>query len=206
MLDKVLTPIAHSVLSPIVSALNQRGVLPDQVTLTGFVIGMLCIPLLYLNWWNAALIVIVINRIFDGIDGELARLQGSQSDAGGFLDICLDFLFYSAVPLGFVLADSQNNGIAGAALIFSFIGTGSSFLAFAIMAERYKLKRIQFENKSFHYLNGLTEGSETIFFFVLFCLFPAYFNMLAWLFVAACCITIITRISGGYFTLRKIHE
>ncbi|MFA0698669.1 CDP-alcohol phosphatidyltransferase family protein, partial [Vibrio sp. 10N.222.49.C9] len=71
--------------------------------------------------------------ICDGLDGALARRQGI-TDAGGFLDISLDFLFYSMVPFAFVLANPEANAIAGAFLIFSFIGTGSSFLAFAVMA------------------------------------------------------------------------
>ena len=206
MLDKLMTPIAHRVLSPLVTLANRMGVSPDQVTILGFILGMACVPALYFQQWTTALLLIVLNRVCDGIDGELARRQNSQSDAGGFLDICLDFLFYAAVPFGFILADPEANAIAGAALIVAFIGTGSSFLAFAIMAERYKLERVQFANKSFHYLNGLTEGSETIGFFILFCLFPHYFAWLAWLFALACAITIATRIGGGYATLRRIHD
>jgi phosphatidylglycerophosphate synthase len=50
----------------------------------------------------------VLNRLFDGLDGALARRRG-LTDAGGFLDISLDFLFYALVPFGFMLADPAAN-------------------------------------------------------------------------------------------------
>lgn len=77
--------------------------------------------------------------------------------------------------LGFALANPVDNALAATLLLFAFIGTGSSFLAFAIMAGRYRLQRPRFPNKAFYYLHGLTEGTETIFAFVLFCLFPSTF-------------------------------
>lgn len=128
----------------------------------------------YLNWifnrlhgsayacleqYTAALVFIVLNRIFDGLDGALARRQGI-SDAGGFLDISLDFLFYSLVPFGFVLANPEANAIAGAFLIFSFIGTGSSFLAFAVMAGKRGIDNPVYKHKSLYYMSGLTEAPK----------------------------------------------
>lgn len=201
MLDKTVTPIAHALLRPIVYGLNSLNVRPDHITLLGFVIGLCSAPLIYSHHYYLALGCIAFNRICDGIDGELARLQQSQSDAGGFLDICLDFVFYASVPLAFVCAAPQENALAGATLLFAFMGTGSSFLAFAIMAEKRGVERIQFKNKSFYYINGLAEGTETIAFFVLFCLLPQYFAVLAWVFSAVCVITTCTRIAGGYKTL-----
>ena len=86
--------------------------------------------------------------------------------AGGYLDITLDFLFYAAIPLGFILANPEQNAIAGAILLATFLGSGSSFLAFAIAAEKLNLDKPQFKYKSFYYLNGLTEGTETIAIFL----------------------------------------
>tara|TARA_R100001039_G_scaffold38938_2_gene42625 strand:- start:11057 stop:11308 length:252 start_codon:yes stop_codon:yes gene_type:complete len=58
---------------------------------------------------------------------------GTPSDAGGFLDITLDFIFYQAVVFAFGLADPANLSWA-LLLMLSFVGTGISFLAFAVMA------------------------------------------------------------------------
>ncbi len=183
--------------------INKSGITANQLTVFGFLVGMFAVPLLAFEMWYGALIAIALNRILDGLDGALARYANQSSSAGGFLDITLDFLFYAAIPLGFILANPAQNAIAGAILLATFIGTGSSFLAFAIAAEKFKLDKPQFKYKSFYYLNGLTEGTETIALFVAFCIWPQHFAIMASLFAAACAITIFTRIYGGYHTLKQ---
>jgi len=203
MLDKYITPIIKPLLTPVVKLLHKRAITADQLTVAGFLIGLLAVPLLTLEYWYAALTAIILNRILDGLDGALARYANQSSSAGGYLDITLDFLFYAAIPFGFILANPEQNAIAGSLLLTTFIGTGSSFLAFAIAAEKFDIEKPQFKYKSFYYLNGLTEGTETIALFVAFCIWPQHFAPLAILFAIACMITIFTRIHGGYHTLRQ---
>ena len=205
MLDSTITPAVKACLTPIVGFISKTNLTPNQLTFIGFLIGLLALPFLAMQWWYLALSVILINRVLDGLDGALARHQGTSSSAGGYLDISLDFLFYAAVPLGFALANPEQNALPAAVLLAAFIGTGSSFLAFAIPAEKFQLAKPQFAYKSFYYLNGLTEGTETILIFVAFCIWPEHFGWLAYGFAAACGITIITRIYGGYSTLKQ-HE
>ena len=94
--------------------------------------------------------------------------------------------------------------LAGGWLLFAFIGTGSSFLAFAALAARHQIANPGYAHKSLYYLGGLTEGTETILLFVLGCLFPAHFAWLAWLFGALCWLTTATRICSGYQTLKRV--
>jgi phosphatidylglycerophosphate synthase len=206
MLDRWTMPLAQAPLQIAARRLQRWNVRPDQVTLASFGIGLLSLPLLALEFYLLALAAILFNRVGDGVDGALARLTGKASDAGGFLDIGLDFVFYAAVVLGFALADPAANALAAAFLLFAFIGTGTSFLAFAIMATRHGLERPHFQRKAFYYLHGLTEGTETILAFVLFCLWPQHFALLATLFAVACLITTATRLWGGYRTLRRLEE
>jgi len=180
--------------------LEARGVTADQVTVTGFAIGLLALPALAMGWYMLALGLIVANRIADGIDGVLARRSG-VTDAGGFLDIVLDFIFYSAVVVGFAFADPGKNALSAAILIFAFMGTGSSFLGFAVMAEKRGLTSPVYPTKSIYYLSGLTEGTETIAFYVAICLFPQAFPWLALLFAGACGVTTAIRVLTGYQTL-----
>ncbi|CAM3627803.1 CDP-alcohol phosphatidyltransferase family protein [Parendozoicomonas haliclonae] len=202
MIDRWTHAWIQAPLKSLAKQLHGR-ITPDQLTLLGFGIGALSLPLLLLEWYIPALVVILLSRIMDGLDGTLARM-GQPTDAGGFLDITLDFLFYSLVILGFALANPAQNALAAAFLIFCFIGTGSSFLAFAIMAEKHQLERVQFDNKSLHYLGGLTEGTETLLFYVAICIWPQAFPTLATIFGILCLITTATRIYGGYQTLSKV--
>ena len=203
MLDKFITPVIKPLLTPVVMLMHKRGITADQLTVVGFLVGLLAVPLLAFEIWHGALVAIALNRILDGLDGALARYANQSSSAGGFLDITLDFLFYAAIPLGFILANPEQNAIAGSLLLATFIGTGSSFLAFAIAAEKFKLEKPQFKYKSFYYLNGLTEGTETIALFIAFCIWPQHFAVMASIFSIACGITIFTRIHGGYHTLKQ---
>nr|WP_207132487.1 CDP-alcohol phosphatidyltransferase family protein [Klebsiella aerogenes] len=198
-------PRLKPVLNAIAGVLDRPGISPDGLTLFGFAIGVLALPFLALGWYGAALVAIVLNRLLDGLDGALARRRG-LTDAGGFLDISLDFLFYALVPFGFIVADPAQNALAGGWLLFAFIGTGSSFLAFATLAAKHQIANPGYAHKSFYYLGGLTEGTETILLFVLCCLFPAHFTWLAWCFGALCWLTTFTRIWSGYLTLREAQS
>ena len=205
MLDKWTAPLTQPPLRKLASGLMRLGVTANQITITGFLSGMVAIPLLSQEYYFLALLAIVTNRILDGLDGTLARMS-TPSDAGGFLDITLDFVFYSGVVLGFALAQPQTNALAACTLIFSFMGTGASFLAYAVMAERHQLKPPHHQHKSLYYLGGLAEGTETIVLFVLCCLFPDHFVQLAYGFSAVCVWTTVLRICGGYRAIVQAEE
>jgi len=202
MLDKYIVPKIKPVLQMGAKHLHRIKVSADQVTIVGFCVGVLAIPALASGHTLLALACLVINRVADGLDGELARLD-SPSDAGCFLDITLDFIFYAAFPLGFALYDPAQNALPAAFLIASFVGTGASFLAFASLAEKRSIKSQDFAYKGLYYLDGLAEGTETIVCFALMCLLPAKFALIASLFAALCVLTTINRVYSGYETLRK---
>lgn len=200
MLDKWTLEWVKPILLKTATILEKAGITPNVISIVGFIIGLSVVPALWAGLYLPALVIILVNRLFDGLDGTLARMK-TPTDAGGFLDITLDFIFYSAVIWGFALADPSRNALAAATLIFSFVGTGSSFLAFAVMAAKRNIQSIRYPQKGLHYLGGLTEGTETIAFFVLFCLLPGYFSTLAYVFSGLCWLTTILRIIAGYQTL-----
>lgn len=197
MFDRLLYPRIAQLLRPPASALAARGVRADHVTLAGFALGLCALPLLALHWYGLALGAILLNRLADGLDGAVARVTG-PTDRGAFLDVALDFFFYATVPLGFALADPSANALPAAVLITAFVGTGSSFLAFALVAERRGLTAADYPTKGLFYLGGLTEGAETIAVFCAMALFPAWFPALALLFAAACASTTVTRWLAGW--------
>lgn len=201
MIDARLQPLQRIVLRPPAAMLAARGISADAISVTGFAIGLLAIPALALGWWTAAFVLIAVNRIMDGLDGAVARISG-PTDRGAFLDIALDFVFYALVPVGFALADPAANALPAAVLIAAFVGTGSSFLAFAAIAAKRGDQPAPMPAKGIHYLGGLTEGFETIALFLAMCLFPAFFPVLAWIFAAACGVTTILRWHQGWTAFR----
>lgn len=201
MLDKHIVPILRKPLHVLAVQARRLGLSADTVTVVGFVIGLATVPAVAFGHPYLALVLLMLNRLADGLDGELARL-GAPSDAGGFLDITLDFIFYAVFPLGFALAEPATNALPAAVLIASFVGSGASFLAFATQAEKQAITSPDFEYKSLYYLNGLAEGTETILCFALMCLFADYFAPIAWVFAGVCLITAANRVFFGYRTLK----
>ncbi len=196
MLDRKVLDKTRTLLHTLASALLARNISANHVTIAGFVVGMCALPALLLDLPLLALVFIILNRLLDGLDGTLARMT-TPTDSGGFLDIVLDFLFYSSVPLGFALANPEQNALAAAVLIYAFIGTGCSFLAFAVIAAKREMSSTDYPNKSFYYLGGLTEATETIIVFALMCIWTEWFSVFAYGFAALCAITTVLRIRFG---------
>lgn len=172
------------------------GLTANQVTLLGLALGLIAAVLIALGATTWALLPLVLGRIADGLDGAIARAT-RKTDFGGYLDITADFLFYGAVPLGFVFADVPTHGAAGAFLLTSFYVNGASFLGYALLADRYGMETTAQGNKSLYYSNGLLEGTETIAFFVVICLFPTVFVPFAWIFGGLCFLTAGLRVWGA---------
>ncbi|MCJ8317891.1 CDP-alcohol phosphatidyltransferase family protein [Idiomarina sp.] len=201
MFDPFLTPYTKQILNEPARWLVKQNIKADHVTVGGFFVGTLAVPALALEYYLLALAFILLNRLADGLDGAVARLT-KTTDAGGYLDIVLDFVFYSAVVFGFLLANPENNAVAAGILMVTFMGTGATFLAFASLAAKRGIENLSYPNKSLHYMGGLTEGFETIIAFILFCLLPNQFVWLASLFAAMCWVTVLTRLYSGYQTLK----
>ena len=193
VLDGKARQIIDPVLDRMGGALAARGISANSVTGAGLAIGLAAALVIALEAYPAGLVLLLISRLADGLDGAVARHSGT-TDLGGFFDIVADFTFYGAIPFGFIFADPAANAVAGAVLLLSFYVNGASFLAFAIMAEKQGLTTMSRGSKSLYFTTGLAEGTETIATFCAFCLFPTAFTPIAYVFAAICFITAGARV------------
>ena len=168
------------------------GVQANTLTIAGFVFSVLGFIAVAYQQYGLTILFILLSRIMDGLDGPLAR-QTTATDFGGYLDIVFDFIFYSGTVFFFAVGQ-PDVALPAAFLIFSFMSTASAFLAYAIIAAKHGINHDKQGKKSFFYLQGITEGTETIFVLVLICLFPSYFDFIAYAFGALCWLTTIGRI------------
>lgn len=179
------------------AGIARTGTPANVVTLIGLSLGLLAAVLIGFGFPMVAILPLMLSRLADGLDGAVARAT-AKTDFGGYLDIAADFLFYGAVPFAFVAMNPAENGLAGAFLLTSFYFNGTSFLGYAILAEKHDMETSIHGQKSLYYSNGILEGTETILFFLLLCLLPQYFTLLAWGFGVACFVTGALRIYGAY--------
>ena len=191
MLDAKVRPLIDPPLNAVGRALAGAGVSANALTFTGLAIGLggaAAIASGHIGW---GLALILANRILDGLDGAVARVRG-PSDLGGYFDIVADFAFYVSVPVGFGILSAANT-LPALVLVASFVLTGVSFLAFAVIAGKRGATTQAHGRKSFFYSTGLAEGTETIAVFIAMCLWPAWFAPLAYGYAALCVLTLFQR-------------
>src|SRR5918995_195839 len=191
MFDARLRPLIEPPLDAVGRALAAHGISANLLTLTGLGLGLAAAVAIGFGAYSWGLILVVLNRLLDGLDGAVARATG-PTELGGYLDILADFVFYVSVPVGFGFAASENLPYA-LVLVATFVLTGVSFLAFAALAaKRGKVTRAQ-GRKAFFYSTGIAEGAETIVAFVVMCLLPWAFPVIASGFAILCIMTVFQR-------------
>lgn len=201
MFDAALRNIIDPPLNAMGTRIAAFGVSANAVTILGFMLGLAAVPLIAVEAYGAALVFILLNRFCDGLDGAVAR-HSLLTDFGGYLDIVCDFIFYSAIVFAFALARPEN-ALYSAFLIFSFMGTGATFLTYAIMAEKHDISTDIQGRKSLYYLGGLAEGGETIAAMILMCVLPDFFVWITLVFGTMCWVTTATRIYMAWLTFGK---
>lgn len=192
LIDRPLDALANQV-SPKISA--------NSITIIGFLIGTLSFIAIIKGQFTLALIFLALNRLCDGLDGAVARRRTS-TDLGAYLDILADFILWALLPVGFLLYDPQN-AFAAALLLSSFAMSMTAFLTFAMLAEKRGLSTQAQGKKSFYYLAGLAEGTETILFFALVMLWPDCFAPAALIFAGFVFLSVIGRLIVSINELRE---
>lgn len=191
MLDAKLRPLIDPPLNVAGLTLARIGVSANMLTFAGLALGLGgAIAIAFGQLW-LGLAFILANRLFDGLDGAVARVRG-PSQLGGYFDIVADFAFYVSIPVGFGVL-SADDTLPALVLVASFVLTGVSFLAFAAIAAQRGDETKAHGKKSFFYSTGLAEGAETIVVFVAMCLYPSWFAVIAYCYASLCVLTVFQR-------------
>ena len=191
MFDAKLRPLIDPPLNRLGALLSAAGLTANGLTFMGLAIGLAGAAAIAWQYYALGLALIVANRLIDGLDGAVARVRGS-TDLGGYYDIVADFAFYVSIPVAFGFADPAN-ALPALVLVASFVLTGTSFLAFAVIAAKRGEETEAHGRKSFFYSTGLAEGGETIAVFIAMALFPGWFAPIAWGYALLCVLTVCQR-------------
>ena len=200
MLDEELRKGAKPLYELPARVLAGRGVTGDALTGVGLGVGVLCLGAISLGLDAAALVLWLLNRLLDGLDGEVARSRGETTEFGVFFDIVADFFVYGGflVALGIQHPESR---LALMVLFLAYYLNGTVFLALSGILE--KLKRERLTERGLHFRRSLTEGFETILAGALFLLFPALVSTVAWVFAGMVFISAAQRILDGWRMLGR---
>ena len=194
MLDKYFSNHLYPILIIVAKLFIKFGFKANHITILGLIFSFLSFLLVIDHQYIFGLVVFLISRLMDGIDGIIAN-NTTKTDFGGFLDIVCDLISYSIIPLAFILTNNSN-AIFGSILLASFFGTSSTFLAIAIFESKRKFSLNS--NKSFYHVGGIVGSTQTIVFLSLMFVFPKYFNEIALIFSILCMAGTLERIYHGY--------
>jgi len=139
----------------------------------------------------------VLNRMLDALDGAVARLGGRVSDLGGFLDLLADFTVYAAIPVALALRPDAPAGLRSDALLLLavfYVNTAAWMVPAALLEKRGRGAATRGEPTSVTIPEGLVSGGETVLFYSLFFLFPAWQSGLFRAMAVLTAITVVQRL------------
>ncbi|WAB82971.1 CDP-alcohol phosphatidyltransferase family protein [Microcella daejeonensis] len=209
MLDRRARALLARPVDLITRAVDRPGITPDGLTLAGLGLGLASALAAGLQLWALALVLWLVSRVVDGVDGALARRRradgrlSSDSQAGGFLDITADFVVYGATVVGVAVGATAGFGAPWwpfLLVLLVYYVNGTAFLAFSSIAERTG-RRID-DGRSLSFLGGLAEGTETIIVHALWLILPFWAWQIALVWVVVVGISATQRMVAGYRALR----
>lgn len=194
MFDRFIRRVKDQWLHPLVVLFGDTS--PHVVSITACVIGLASAWLAWMQCYEWAIPLWLLNRLFDGLDGAIAREQDTQTDFGGYVDILLDFIVYAAVPLGvaFSTTNATHHVALGILLSVYYLNAASWMYLSALLEKRQHRARSSQEKTAVTMPESIIGGTETVIAYVLFLALPVYFVGLVWLFSALIMVGVVQRL------------
>lgn len=199
MIDAELREALAPTWDRLARGLARRNVSPLALTVSGLVLALASAVAAAAAMWWLALVLWLVSRVFDGLDGPVARASGGGTPFGGWADISADLAAYGAFVVGCAIGNPDAR-VACLVLLLTYYVNGGSLLALSAAATEQGADRA--DERTFHFGRGLAEGAETIVVHSLMVLFPAWMPILAWGFAVAVVITILQRVHRAVRLLR----
>lgn len=185
MLDTYARKYANPFLKGAAKFFLKLNMTPNNITVTGFLLGLLPFIFIYVDKPLIAVILLWISGFFDAVDGEMARISENSTPFGTLMDITFDRL----VELGVILAIALKHPQFRLQLLFL---TGAIILSMTIFLTVGALSQNR-GSKSFYYQAGVAERTEGFIFFTLMILMPKNIGLISNIFAILIAITAIQR-------------
>jgi archaetidylinositol phosphate synthase len=158
---------------------------PNYITITAFAVGLLSAISIGFNRLLIALILLWISGLLDVLDGSVARIMGTSSALGAYMDLIFDRMVEAFIILGFTLLAPANY----LAYILFYISVIFNFTTFVLAGALFK----NVGEKSMHYDTGIAERTETFIVFSLMLIFKNHITLILMIFNAIIFLTGIIR-------------
>ncbi len=201
MKDGLLREYKDRLLEPVAQRFG-GSVSPNLISVAALVPGLLSAWAIVQGAMGWGIGFWFLNRLLDGLDGVVARSHDKKSDFGGYWDLLLDYVIYLALPTAFVVATPTPAHIWSLiALLVSFQINSLSWTLLSSLLEKQQLAS-QARLTSIEMPTGLIEGGETVVFYTLFFLLPAY---IPWLFGSMALLVAVTACQRVWWAWRHLE-
>jgi phosphatidylserine synthase len=189
MLDRYTRGVKDRWLAPISRTIGP-AVHPSVLTWAAFGAGLGSAVATFNGGLRLGLLLWIVNRTLDGLDGAHARLHGRESRFGAYLDIVLDFVVYALIPIAIALREGGEMVTAGLLLVGSFYVNAASWMYLAALPGR----RDDVDKGDAEVPPVLIGGTETIVFYIAFFLWPAQQRTLFHAMTALVMVNVVLRL------------
>jgi phosphatidylglycerophosphate synthase len=200
MFDEPFRARVLPLLHPIVRVLARARVSANHVTVTAFVLGVAAAGLVASGQPYAGIVLWIVSRVGDGLDGALARESHRSTPFGGYLDITLDMAAYAAMVVGFAVLHPAF-AVEWSLVLTGYVVVITTTLALSDAAGALG-RQVSSTNRTFQFTPGLTEAGETNAMYVAWVLFPTQIDWLVWVWIAALAATGVQRTHLAWRALR----
>ena len=170
--------------------LHRAGITANQISVAAAVLGLAAAVLVAVQLPWAGVALWLVSRVLDGYDGMVARLSGTSTLFGGYLDITLDMLAYSAMAIAFAIA-MPADVVLWMLVLLGYVMAITTTLALSSLAE--KADRQLGGNRSIQFTRALAEGGETTAVYVVIALAPSVSRYVLVVWIAMLAISAVQR-------------
>lgn len=208
MLDVLARRLLERPLCRVSGWLDRPWISANRITWLGLCLGLGSAISTAFQLWGIALLLWLLSRLADGLDGPLARRRRARAHSvtmnarGGFLDIAADVIVYGTTVIGVAYGASAGYDAPWwpfLLVLLSYYINGSTLLAFSSIAE--KTGRQIDDGRSLSFVRGFAGATETIAVHSLWLLLPGSAWYIAIVWAAIVVIDAMQQIAFGYRVL-----
>ncbi len=198
MLDSILKPVAEKQCAALAVKIAPSGLSANAITFFGLITAFIIFGTMGAGFYALAAILFLVNRLLDGLDGAVARLDNESSIFGYVFDRFSDIVTMGGIALMFAVIQ-PGTALAATFLIFALLLDTVSHFGIDILSKSYIPTRREADAArlqpipGFYYMDKLVGDVEIALAFILMLLVPAYFPAIATIFAILLLITVVGR-------------
>jgi phosphatidylglycerophosphate synthase len=169
----------------------RAGISPNLLSWVGLALALAAALAVASSHDWIGLVLWLVSRLVDALDGMVARAGGGSSSYGGYLDITLDMAAYGVMVLAFAMVH-PDQWLMMLSVMFGYLLVTTTTLALSSILEREAQQRPG-NDRTLQFTPGFAEAGETSLVYVAWTALPTWITLSGWIWVGLCFATVVQR-------------